>query len=149
MSENQTADRTMIREIIDLYAHHADRREADKQVALFTEDMHVAVYMGKEPDGEPAQDIRGQAELKPGFEALSQYMYTMHFVGQNTLTLDGDSATGEVYTLAHHVSEKDGRRVLLVMAIRYYDTYVKQNGKWLFAERLLLIDWTDERPLNA
>ena len=32
----------------------------------------------------------------------------MHFNGQSTVTLDGDRATGESYTIAHHVFTEEG-----------------------------------------
>jgi hypothetical protein len=38
-------DRLAIRELIDAYARCADRRDADGQKALFTEDTHFVVYM--------------------------------------------------------------------------------------------------------
>jgi hypothetical protein len=36
----------------------------------------------------------------------------------------------------------------LIAALRYYDTFVKVNGSWLFAERLLFVDWLEERVLS-
>jgi hypothetical protein len=30
----------------------------------------------------------------------------------------------------------------------YYDTFVKDDGGWLFAERKLNVDWTDTRRLQ-
>ena len=41
----EQADRLAIRELVDAYAHCADRRDADGQKALFTEDTHFVVYM--------------------------------------------------------------------------------------------------------
>ena len=35
----------------------------------------------------------------------------------------------------------------MVAALRYYDTFVKINGSWLFAEPLLYVDWLEERSL--
>jgi hypothetical protein len=32
--------------------------------------------------------------------------------------------------------------------IRYEDSFIKRDGTWRFAERKLLIDWTDSRPSN-
>jgi len=29
----------------------------------------------------------------------------------------------------------------MIAALRYYDTFVKMDGSWLFAERLLYVDW--------
>ena len=51
----EAADRLAIRELFDAYAHCADRRDADGQKALFTEDTHFLVYMegeGSEPRSE-------------------------------------------------------------------------------------------------
>ena len=31
-------------------------------------------------------------------------------------------------------------------ALRYLDGFVKQNGAWMFAERRLMVDWTETRP---
>jgi hypothetical protein len=36
----------------------------------------------------------------------------------------------------------------MVASLRYYDTFVKIDGAWLFAERRLYVDWIDERPLS-
>ncbi len=73
----------------------------------------------------------------------------MHFNGQNTITsLQGDSATGIAYCIAHHVKYDSTKRTLMIMAIRYHDTYVKQNGRWYFSQRDLLIDWTDTREMH-
>ncbi len=39
--------------------------------------------------------------------------------------------------------------VLLILAsLRYYDSFVKTDGAWLFAERLLYVDWIEECALS-
>ena len=69
-------------------------------------------------------------------------------MGQSTITsLSGDRATGEAYCLAHHVTIDGSKRRLMVASLRYNDTFVKTDGAWLFAERLLYVDWVDERAL--
>ena len=35
----------------------------------------------------------------------------------------------------------------MIAAIRYLDSFVKADGAWLFAERLLYVDWIEERAL--
>jgi hypothetical protein len=82
----------------------------------------------------------------PVFADLNKYDSTTHFVGQSTIfTMTGDRATGEAYTLAHHVTVDGGRRRLMLASLRYLDTFVKMDGAWLFAERLLHVDWMEER----
>ena len=83
------------------------------------------------------------------FADLNKYAATTHFVGQSTIfTLKGDRATGEAYCLAHHVTVDGGKRSLMLASLRYLDTFVKMDGAWLFAERLLYVDWMDERALS-
>jgi hypothetical protein len=41
----ELGDRLAIRELVDAYAHCADRRDAQGQKSLFTEDTHFVVYM--------------------------------------------------------------------------------------------------------
>ena len=148
ISPAEAADRLAIRELADAYAHCADRRDAQGQMALFTEDTHFVVYMNAE-DPTPSQEIRSRQALAPVFADLNKYAATMHFVGQSTiLTLTADRATGETYTLAHHLTIEGEKRRLMIAALRYSDTFAKQDGAWLFAERLLYVDWLEERALS-
>ncbi len=45
LTADDAADRLAIRELVDSYAHCADRRDADGQIALFTEDTVFQVFM--------------------------------------------------------------------------------------------------------
>ena len=149
ISPEEAADRLMIRELVDAYAHCADRRDAKGQMALFTEDTRFVVFMDAAA-AEPTQELHGRESLAPVFDDLNQYVATMHFNGQSTIALDGDRASGESYCLAHHLSVgQDGQRTLMVASIRYLDDFIKQNGHWLFAERRLMVNWIDTRTSTA
>jgi ketosteroid isomerase-like protein len=148
ISPNEAADRLAIRELVEAYAHCADRRDAKGQMALFTPDTHFVVYMNAK-DSTPSQELHSREALAPVFADLNKYAATMHFVGQSTiLTLTGNRATGEAYTLAHHLTIDGEKRHLMVAALRYSDRFVKMDGAWLFAERLLYVDWIEQRPLS-
>ncbi len=147
ISTSEAADRLAIRELIEAYAHCADRRDPRGQMALFTADTHFVVYMNAK-DPKPSQELHSREALAPVFADLNKYDATMHFIGQNTvLALTNDRATGETYCLAHHLTVEGDKRRLMVAALRYYDTFVKIDGSWLFAERLLYVDWLEERSL--
>jgi hypothetical protein len=148
ITPDEAADRLAIRELVEAYAHCADRRDAKSQMSLFTADTHFVVYMdANEP--KPSQDLHTREALAPVFAELNKYAATTHFVGQSTIsTLTGDRATGEAYCLAHHVTVDGGKRRLMVASLRYLDTFVKIDGGWLFAERLLYVDWLEERALS-
>jgi ketosteroid isomerase-like protein len=143
----EAADRLAIRELVEAYAHCADRRDANGQMSLFTPDTHFVVYMNAK-DPTPSQELHSREALAPVFADLNKYAATMHFVGQSTiLTLTADRGTGEAYCLAHHLTIEGEKRQLMIAALRYYDMFVKVDGSWLFAERLLYVDWIEERAL--
>ena len=111
ISPQEAADRLAIRELIDAYAHCADRRDATGQMALFTADTRFLVFM----DATAADN-------------LNSYAATMHFNGQSTVFLDGTGRPVRATNL---------------------DEFVTQDGQWLFAERRLMVNWTETRPSVA
>jgi ketosteroid isomerase-like protein len=145
ITPTEQADRLAIRELVDAYAHCADRRDADRQKSLFTADTHFVVYMDGQ-GSQPTQVLDGREALTSVFDDLNRYQATMHFNGQSTIALDADSATGESYCIAHHLFTENGERKLMVAWLRYRDTFVKIDGAWRFAERNLYVDWTETRP---
>ena len=148
ISPEEVADRLAIRELVEAYAHCADRREAKGQMSLFTADTHFVVFMNAK-DPKPSMELHTREALAPVFADLNKYDATTHFVGQSTIfTLTAERATGEAYCLVHHVTVDGAMRRLMVASLRYLDTFVKIDGAWLFAERLLYVDWVDERALS-
>ena len=148
VNATEAGDRLALRELFDAYAHCADRRDAEGQKALFTADTVFAVYM--DGDGsEPTYILHGREALTPVFDDLNRYEVTTHFNGQSTVTLDRDRATGESYTIAHHVYTEDGDRKIMVASLRYLDTFTKLVGRWYFAERKLILDWSETRLMTA
>jgi ketosteroid isomerase-like protein len=148
LSLRQVADRLAIRELVDAYAYCADRRDATGQMSLFTEDADFLVYMDSR-NPVPTQHLQGREALAPVFDELNTYEATMHFNGQSTTTLEGDRATGVSYCLAHHVKVDGSARSLMIAAIRYLDSFVKHEGTWFFSQRILMVDWTETRPLTT
>jgi hypothetical protein len=148
ISPEEAADRLAIRELVEAYAYCADRRDAKGQMALFTADTRFVVYMDAK-DPKPSQELHSREALAPVFDDLNQYAATMHFVGQSTvLSLGGDHATGEAYCIAHHLTVDGEKRRMMVAYLRYRDVFAKIEGAWLFAERLLYVDWLEERALS-
>jgi hypothetical protein len=145
----EIADRLAIRELIDVYSYCADRRDARHQMDLFTPDGRFIVFMDPTA-AEPTYQFHGRESLAPAFDHLNTYAATTHFNGQCTVSLDRERATGQTYCLAHHLSvSEDGQRTMMIASIRYLDELVKQDGRWFFAERRLIFDWTETRPSAA
>jgi hypothetical protein len=148
LTPTEAADRLALRELFDAYAHCADRRDAAGQKALFTDDTVFAVYM----DGagsEPTYVLHGREALTPVFDDLNRYEATTHFNGQSTVDIKGSHAEGESYTIAHHVFRDDDGRKIMIASLRYLDTFAKIDGRWYFAERKLILDWSETRSMVA
>src|SRR5262245_20312790 len=148
VSPGEVADRLAIRELVEAYAHCADRRDAKGQMSLFTVDAHFVVYMNAK-DPTPSQELSSREAVAPVLAELNRDDATTHFVGQSSIfTLTDQRATGEAYCLAHHVTVDGEKRRLMLASLRYLDTFVKMDGAWLFAERRLYVDWLEERTLS-
>jgi SnoaL-like domain len=106
ISAAQAADRFAIRELVEAYAHCADRRDSKGQMALFAADTHFVVYMNAK-DPKPSRELHSREALASVFAELNQYDATTDFVGQSTIfKLTNEQGTGETYCLAHHVAVK-------------------------------------------
>lgn len=152
LDSEEMAGRLAIRELVDAYAYCADRRDAAGQMALFTADTHFVVYSVVYMDAKAtthSQELHGRESLAPVFENLNTYKVTTHFNGQSTVQLDGSRASGVSYCLAHHVAARDGKESLMAASIRYLDTVAKQEGRWYFAERKLMVDWIETRSMAS
>jgi hypothetical protein len=84
ISPQEAADRLAIRELVEAYAHCADRRDAKGQISLFTEDTHFVVFMNAK-DPRPSMDLHTRDALAPVFADLNKYDATTHFVRQSTI----------------------------------------------------------------
>ena len=145
-------DRLALRQLVETYAHAADRRQSELSGSLFTADGLLAIYDGDPEGREPNRTRRGQQEIADAMVSLKRYSVTTHILGQQTVEFDPADphrATGETYCLAHHVTETDEGQRMYIMSIRYLDRYLRVDGLWRFEERRLAVDWTDDRLLGS
>ena len=141
-------DRLAIQDLAASYARGVDRCDFDLLATLFTQDAQIRVHYGDPAQVPPTHAMRGLDAILAGMRTIVRYRATTHFVGNQTVSIDGDRARAETYCLAHHLHEEEGRWLNFVMSIRYADRCVREGGRWLFAERVLALDWTEERPVT-
>ena len=147
-TQQTVADRTALRDLVDAYALHVDRRDPQSVAALFTVDGRLVSRLHNAAADAPIVR-RGRDEIAAALVAgLDRYVATTHIVGGQVVTIDGDRATGDTVCLAHHVYENAGGRRMLVMAVRYTDKYARQSDGWGFAERQLHLDWREDRAME-
>jgi hypothetical protein len=140
----------MTAELYDLaarYAAGADRRDSDLFISAFLPEGRLRRYEPADAPA-PASDRGGHAALAEVPSLLGRYAQTFHHLGQARYELDGDVATGEVYCLAHHLTDDDPP-VVHVLHIRYADRYRRVDGRWGIEDRRVLVDWTERRPAGV
>jgi hypothetical protein len=110
-----------IQQLAIRYALAVDGRDLDGWVALFAKDVNCGRHGA------------GRAVLRTLIEPdLRTFYRSIHFICGHRIEFDdADSAHGVVYCRAEH---EVGAR-WPVMAIAYFDSYVRQDGAWYFARR--------------
>ena len=141
----EAADRLALRRLVDAWAHCADRRLAEQQANLFTPDGVILNYEGDPETHEPHSTIRGRAAIQTALAVLKTFIATQHLTAQSDVLLQGDRALGETYCLVHQFRAQQGQRTCQTLGIRYHDQFLRQDHRWYFAERKVIIDWSDTR----
>jgi uncharacterized protein (TIGR02246 family) len=133
-------DEAAIRRLAALYAQAVDRGQPELLLSLFTAD---AVIEG------PGFRMQGHDQIRaiPGMLRLS-YSLTLHLVMNQVFEIAGEVAEGETCGLANHLSGSGAAASNLVWALRYQDRLRRENGKWRFERRRIVIDWTETRPVQ-
>jgi uncharacterized protein (TIGR02246 family) len=132
-------DERDLRRSAELYAQGADRRDKELWASIFTDDGVIEA---------PGLRLEGRANIVAALDVMARlYVATQHRVYNQVVSIDGDSAQGETYSTADHLSVDGGTRTILTWAIRYQDRWRRVDGRWQFSHRLLVIDWTDTRTI--
>ena len=141
MDRGEVADRLEIRDLIDHYATAVDARDADAFAGLFLPKGTLVVY---EPGvEEPVVEFTGTEQLRRVMDLVTAFAETFHVMANHRSRVAGDTATGETYCLAHHLTEQGDDAEDLVMFIRYHDTYVRTEDGWRFDTRQVRRAWTE------
>jgi hypothetical protein len=81
-------------------------------------------------------------ELLDAITAARPYIRSMqHNVTTVNFAIDGDTAEGEVYTIATHTFIARDHDVDVVIGGRYLDKYARRDGTWKFITRMIVTDW--------
>ena len=101
----------------------------------------------------PVRERLGREAIATAFAGLSRYDVTLHVVANHLVEIDGDTATGETYCLAHHVrtigEAEQAHLSDYLMAIRYLDVYSRTDEGWRIVQRHLQLEFTEERPVSG
>jgi hypothetical protein len=131
-----------IRELAMLYSRGVDRKDIELLRTLYAKD--ATDHHGKYFSGGAEEYLRFLDKSFPHMRMSG------HFICNHLVSVDGDQGEGEVYALAYHVvPDRSGGYVEDLKAVRYIDRYRKENGRWLFASRVVTFDHESARPMPA
>ena len=147
MNDDTISATLAIRELALRYAQAVDRCDFTALAALCCADAEQLI---------PFLDVhyRGRDEIAKGCSVVADmFERTYHAVHNHLVDLAPAGATageasGEVYCVAMHFSEVDGRKIKLDMGLRYLDRYRLEADGWRFSRRELLQDWTQSHVLT-
>lgn len=138
-------DRIALKELVDTFSNLADVKDVATQMNLFTDNATVDNIM----NGQVANTLTGKKQIGDafsGFLALFDVVY--HINGQQTVALNGDNAKGTSYCMVTLIGKQNGKSMKTTMGVYYNDTFVRQNGKWLIANRRATFAWQEVKPLG-
>lgn len=138
-------DKIALKELVDTFSILADQKDTDTQTKLFTEDAVVDFYRRSQL----VSSLKGREEIGKGFSAyLALFETVYHINGQQTVSIDGNKASGVSYCLVVLIREQDGKRIMSTDGIYYNDKYVKVEGRWLIAKRTSHFVWNEQKELD-
>jgi uncharacterized protein (TIGR02246 family) len=138
-------DKRELRELALRYARACDTHDAAEFAAIFTEDGEIV---------SPGHTMTGRDQIVAVVPTAlkSMYLLTKHIVQNDLAWVDGDTARGETYCTAHHLTKaSDGKASDYIMSIVYDNQFRKVGGRWYFSHRKLNLKWskTDTVDLPA
>lgn len=142
--ENRIEDRVMLKDMVDRYATESDKNNQDFYREIFRPDVKLKVYFGDTL----GMDINNVEDMIAQFKAFGAAKASFHQNGQQVVDFDDEThASGICYAIATLVTEENGVDKLTFHAVRYYDKYVKVDGRWWIAERKQHFVYTSVPPL--
>jgi hypothetical protein len=142
--DNRIEDRVMLKDLVDRYATESDKNNQDYYVHIFRPDLKLKVYFY----GKLGMDITSVNDMIAQYKAFGAAKESFHQNGQQVVDFQDDThATGTCYAIATLVTEEEGKDKLTLHAVRYYDKYVKIDGRWWIAEREQHFVYTSLPPM--
>ena len=123
-------DKMAIKHVVDEFSTLSDQKEAQKQTLLFTEDATVQTLF----NGQVISSLKGRKQIGETFGAfLNNFETVYHINGQQTVTLNGDKASGISYCAVTLIGMENGKKIKTSIGVTIMmNLYVKTvNGtKW-------------------
>ena len=137
----ELVDKAAIRDLMARYARGVDGRDPDMIATTFTSDAYTNYG---EWDGRGRENIVNWI-MRPS----TSHSRSTHFMGDQVIQIDGDTAEVETYAVAFGVRDVDGTPSVVTTGLRYVDKMVRHSGQWLVRHRVLHLDWRGNAPADS
>jgi ketosteroid isomerase-like protein len=130
-------DRARIHDVLMRYSRGVDRGDGELVVSCFHPDATLDYGRGPMPATALAEGITKMTATG-----------TMHFIGNEYVEVDGDTAYGETYFISYATVTDSGKPATRSRGGRYIDRFERRDHGWKIARRLLVDEWSrlDELP---
>ena len=131
-------DKAQIHDVLMRYSRGVDRGDGEPVVSCFHPD--ATLDMGRGP--------MSAAALAEGIAKMTA-TGTMHFIGNEYVEVDGDTAYSETYFISYATITDSDRSATRSRGGRYLDRFERRDGQWKIARRLLVDEWSrlDDLPV--
>ena len=137
----ELVDKAAIRDLMARYARGVDGRDPDLLASTFTSDAYTDY-------GE--WDGRGRDNIVNWIMRPSDTNFrSTHFMGDQLVQINGDSAEVETYAVAFGIHYVDDALSVVMTGLRYVDKMVRQDDQWLVQQRVLHHDWRGNAPADV
>lgn len=141
VATQELLDRAEIRDLMMRYSRAVDRQDHELLRSIFTEDVHFNYDNGR-------TEFRGHDGYVKMVSGLKRHRVTMHFMENQTIQVNGDTARMETYANNHHVTiGQDGKEIDHVVVCRYLDDLVRVDGRWKVKKRVMVVGWVRDDPI--
>jgi hypothetical protein len=130
LSLQEVSDRIEIQDLFTRYTRAIDTQDWALLDSVFTPDAQI--------DYTAAGGIKGAyPEVREWLgKAMAMFSYTMHFAGNSTVELSGDSARTRTYCInPMGFANPDGSTHVFTVYVHYVDKLVRTDAGWRIAER--------------
>ena len=130
LSTQELSDRIEIQDLLTRYTRAIDTLDFALLDTVFTPDAQIDYTVAGGIEG-AYPEVRAWLA-----KALAAFSYMMHFSGNSTVELDGDSARARTYCInPMGFTNSDGSTHVFTVYVHYVDRLVRTAEGWRIAER--------------
>ena len=145
MDIKELTDRTSLKELVDTISILADKKDVHSEVLLFSENAISETFIGSVS----VLKLKGRKEMAEAFaNFLKDFETVYHLNGQQTVTINGDNASGTSYCQITLIGNENGKKMKTSIGAIYQDDYVRENNRWLIAKRIGNFNWQEKREVD-